>query len=92
MKPKKKKILYATFLFITVLMFLHSWRGYVDPTQVDANYAHKHDRHHHQLHHHHVYHHSNTVLKPTEASRQALGLALVIGVTKDGYSSQTNKT
>lgn len=57
MRTKRKKVLYVMFLLITVLMFLHSWRIYVNPPAKTDNYAKKHHKHlkeheggHHVLH------------------------------------------
>lgn len=57
MRAKVKKILFVTFLFITVLMFLHSWQNYVSPVNKADSYANK---HHHQLHHKQHTTHSHT--------------------------------
>lgn len=55
MRTKRKKILYVMFLLITVLMFLHSWRTYVNPPDKTDGYAKK---HHNKIkkHKHHNYH------------------------------------
>lgn len=61
MRIKRKKILYAVFLFITVLMFLNGWKSYVTPTNSGANmFAKKH--HHHNHHYHQLYNTKSTVL------------------------------
>ena len=42
MRTKRKKVVYMMFLLITVLMFLHSWKLYVNP-MTGTTYAKKHD-------------------------------------------------
>jgi hypothetical protein len=44
MRTKRKKVLYVMFLLITVLMFLHSWRVYVNPPEKTSDYVKKHHK------------------------------------------------
>lgn len=44
MRIRKKKFLYVMFLLITVLMFLHSWKVYINPPEKGDDYAKKHHK------------------------------------------------
>ena len=44
MRAKKKKTLYVMFLLITVMMFLHSWKTYVNPPEKTQGYVKKHQK------------------------------------------------
>jgi len=57
MRTKRKKILYTVFLLITVLMFLHSWKTYINPPDKNPDYVKKHHKQkkHQPLHNYHQY-------------------------------------
>ncbi len=57
MRARRKKFLYIVFLLITVLMFLHSWKTYINPTEDDlTEYAKKHHKKKHPLKYKHINH------------------------------------
>ncbi len=52
MRAKRKKMLYAMFLLITLLMFLQGWEGYMRIAQQGViHFAHKHSKQHHKVPH-----------------------------------------